>query len=176
MIQLSFIYIVCVIFIACVFGFIINAKKRNIIITISTTLIAIPILFVGFLIIFQEPIQQGKILKHSSLGPLLNLVSPPSDLYDSLYFVKLEPQKMVYTFDFKHKYLGNHALKISSPKPSKEEQPNYSDISATLVVSDGERELFQKGSKIQGQFWGQNDYGALFVCYKVPGDLPVNRH
>lgn len=82
---------------------------------------------------------------------------------------------MEYSFDFRHKYLGNHALKISSPKPPKEEQPDYSDISATLVVSDGERELFQKSSKIQGQFWGQNDYGALFVCYKVPGDLPVNR-
>ncbi len=51
---------------------------------------------------------------------------------------------MEYSFDFRHKYLGNHALKISSPKPPKEEQPDYSDISATLVVSDGERELFQE--------------------------------
>jgi hypothetical protein len=175
MIGFSLVYIVAIIFVVLIIGLIINAKKRNILIAIPATVIGIPVILAGLLFAFKSPIQQGKILQNTTLGPLLNFISPPSDLYLSLDSTNLEPKNTEYTLYFSHKYLGNHALMVSSPKPAKEERPSYADISVTLSVSDGEKELFKMGPERAGQFFGRNDYGAFLASYKVPRDLPVSK-
>lgn len=161
MILFSLSYIVVGIIGVSLIGFMVGASKRNILIAIPVTVFGVPIFFWGLLFIFKGPIQEGKIFKNSTLGPLLNLISPPPDLYLPLGTINLEPQKTEYTFRLSNKYLGNHGLMVSSPKPAKEENPNYSDISVTLSVSDGEKELFKMGPERASQFLGIEDYGNM---------------
>ncbi len=175
MIIFSLAYLLATICVNVLFGLILKAQKKTILMSIPVTVIGLPVCLLGLLFAFREPIQRGDILQNTALGPLLNLVAPPPDLYHPLCTIDLEPGKTEYTLDFSHKYLGNHALMVSSPKPSREERPDYSDIAVTLSVSDGEKALLNIGPERAGQFWGRTDYGALLARYKVPGDLPVSR-
>ena len=174
MVGFSLVYLLAIIFVVLLIGFIIKAKKRNILIAIPAAAIGIPIILAGLLFAFKGPIQQGKILQNTWLGPVLNMISPPSDFYIPLDTIQLEPERTEYTLIFSHKYPGNHALMVSSPNPSKEDYPSYSDISATLSVSDGKKELFKMGPEKAGTYLGRNDYGAYLAWYKVPRDLPLS--
>jgi hypothetical protein len=171
----SLLYFVAIAVVVLIIGLLIKAEKRNISIAIPVTVIGIPVILIGLLTAFKTPILEGKILINSGLGPLLNFFSPPPDLYNSLASINLEPEKTEYILTFSHKYLGNHALKVSSPRPIREERPDYSDISITMSVSDEEKKLFEMGPNRPGQFWGRDDYGAFFSWYKVPKDLPVSK-
>lgn len=175
MIGFAAFYIVVVAVGVSLIGLMVRASKRKILIAISATVFGVPILFGGLLFILKGPIQEGKILESTTLGPLLNLISPPPDLYHPLISVNLEPGQNEYVLRFSNKYLGNHALMVSSPKPAKEDNPNYSDISVAFSVSDGEKELFRMGPERANQFLGRNDYGAFLAWYKVPRDLPVSK-
>jgi len=136
MIGFSIFYILAVIIGVSVIGILLRASKRKILIAIPIIIFGVPILFGGVLFVLKGPIQEGKIFKNTTIAPLLNLISPPPDLYLPLSTINLEPQKTEYILNFSNKYLGNHGLMVSSPKPAKEENPNYSDISVTLSVSD----------------------------------------
>lgn len=173
MIIFSLIYICTVIFLVILFGLIIKAKKENIFISILCSIVGVPVVFGLLLFVFKTPIQEGRLLQNTSVGPLLNLISPPVDLYTALGSVELVPEKTEYIIKFSHKYSGNHALKVSSPKPAREEHPKYSDITVSLTVSDGEKILLRIRSDKIGQFTGRDDYGAFFALYQVPKDLPV---
>lgn len=168
-------YVVAIIIVVLMIGLIVRAKKKNTLIAISVTLIGIPAILVGLLVLFKEPLQRGEMLADTSIGPLLNLVSPPSDLYLPLASINLDPEIKEYPLSFSHEYLGNHALMVASPRPPKEDSPSYADISVSLAVFDGQKALFKTESGKVGQFWGRDDYGAFLVPYKVPKDLPVSR-
>lgn len=175
MVGFSAFYIVIVAVGVTLIGLMVRAGKRKILIAIPVTVFGVPILFGGLLFILKGPIQEGKILKNTTLGPLLNLVSPPPDLYQPTISVNLDPGQTEYVLNFSNKYIGNHGLMVSSPKPAKEDNPDYSDISVTLSVSDGEKELFRMGPERANQFLGRDDYGAFLAWYKVPRDLPVSK-
>ncbi len=175
MIVTSIIYLAVIICAVLITGSIIKAKKRNILVAIPVTVIGIPTILVGLLFAFKGPIQQGKLLKNTTIGPFLNLISPPSDLYFPLASIKMEPEKTEYILSFSHKYLGNHALTATSPKPVKEANPIYSDISITLSISDGAIKLLSMEPNKANQFFGRTDYGAFLARYKVPKDLPVSK-
>jgi len=168
-------YVAATIIIVLMLGFIIRAKKNNILLAIPVALIGIPAILVGLLFLFKEPLQRGEMLADTSIGPLLNLISPPSDLYLPLASIALDPEISEYTLRFSHKYPGNHALMVASPRPLKEESPSYADISVSMAVFDGQKELLGMASDKAGQFWGREDYGAFLVSYKVPRDLPISR-
>lgn len=175
MIIFSLLYIVATAVVVLIIGFVIKAKKRNVLLAVPVTVLGIPIIFGGLLFALKNPIQQGKILKNTTLGPLLNFVSPPPDLYNPLASIELEHEKSEYTLLFSHKYLGNHALKVSSPNPPNEDNPRYDDISVSFSVFDENKEVFKMINGKPGQFWGHNDYGAFFAWYRVPRDLPVSK-
>jgi len=175
MIGFSIFYILIVAIGVTLIGLMVRASKRKFFIAIPVTVIGVPILFTAFLFILKGPIQEGKILESTTLGTLLNFISPPPDLYQPLTSVNLDPGQTEYLLSFSNKYLGNHALMVSSPKPIKEDNPDYSDISVTLSVSDGEKELFRMGPERANYFFGRDDYGAFLAWYKVPRDLPVSK-
>lgn len=152
----------------------IRASKRKILIAIPLTVFGVPILLVGLLFILKSPIQEGKILKNTTLGPLLNFIFPPPDLYLTLASVNLDPGQAEYILSYSNKYLGNHALMVSSQKPAKEDKPDYYNISVTFSVSDGDKELFRMEPERPSQFISRDDYGAFLAWYKVPRDLPVS--
>lgn len=168
-------YLVAIAVFAGGIGLLFRVDKRNILIAYFVLLIGLPTVFVGMLFVLKEPIQQGKMLSDTSLGPLLNLIAPPPDLYLPLAEVNLDPEKTEYTLDVSHKYLGNHALMVASPRPAREESPKYTDLVVSMTVTDGQSELFKADSGRTGQFWGRDEYGAFLLTYKVPRDLPVAR-
>jgi|LGVF01.2.fsa_nt_gb hypothetical protein len=168
-------YVVAIIIIVLMVGFIVRAKKNNTLIAIPVTLVGIPVILVILLFLFKGPLQRGEMLADTSIGPLLNLVSPPPDLYLPLASIALDPEITEYTMSFSHQYPGNHALMVASSRPLKEKSPSYADISVSMAVFDGQKELFRKASEKAGQFWGREDYGAFLVLYKVPRDLPISR-
>lgn len=151
-------------------GLFARIKKRNVLIAIPVTLVGIPVILIGMLFLLKEPIQQGKILAGTSFGPLLNILSPPADLYHPLAFIVLDPEISDYSLNFSHKYLGNHALMVASPRPLKEISPSYAGISVSLTVFDGQVEMLKMesgkvgqagGARITGPFW------CLIKCRKI---------
>ena len=168
-------YIVSTIFFVLIIGFILRAKKRTVLIAVPVTAIGVPVILVGLLFAFKAPIQQGKIFKNTTLGPLLNLVSPPPDLYNPLASIELEPEKTEYILLFSHRYIGNHALMVSSSKPVIEKNPKYDDIAVSFSVFGSKEEVYITANEKPGQFWGRNDYGAFLASYKVPKDLPTSK-
>lgn len=175
MITLTLSYIIAVIVGVTIIGILAGGSKKKILIAIPVSIFGVPIFFGGLLFILKGPIQEGKILQNTTLGPLLNLIAPPPDLYNPLSSIKLEPEKTEYVLNFSNKYLGNHGLLVSSSDPAKEEYPDYSDISVTFSVFDGQKELFKMGPERASQFSGLDDYGAFLTWYKVPRDLPVSK-
>jgi hypothetical protein len=133
-------YVVATIIVVLMIGLIVRAKKRKILIAVPVTLIGIPAILVGLLFLFKEPLQRGEILANTSIGPLLNLLSLPSDLYLALASISLDPDITEYTLTFSHQYIGNHTLMVASPRPLKEESPSYADISVSMAVFDGQKE------------------------------------
>lgn len=174
MIVLMFIYIAAIAGIVLIVGFLKKSRRRNIAMAMLVTAIGLPVV-IGFGLYFlKTPIQQGKLLKGTMIGPLLNLVAPPEDLYLPLVEARLETAKSEYQFQFAHKYVGNHALVVSSPQPQKEAYPRYDDIAIKLTVLEDEPAIFTIENKRFGKFTGRNAYGAVVARYRVPEDLPVS--
>ncbi|MCD4688295.1 MAG: hypothetical protein K8R55_03045 [Desulfuromonadaceae bacterium] len=175
MFLVFFAYVLAIIIAVLMTGLFVRAKKRKILIAIPVALIGIPAILMGLLFLFKEPLQRGETLANSSIGPLLNLISPPPDLYRPLGSIALAPEITEYTLSFIHKYVGHHALMVASPRPLKEDSPSYTDISVSMAVFDGQTELLEMSSEKIGQFWRREDYGAFLLSYKVPGNLPIAR-
>jgi hypothetical protein len=174
MLGFSLAYLLAIIVVACSTRLLTKAKWRNILLAIPLLLIGLPAILLGILLAFKEPIQQGIILQSTGLGPLLNMIAPPADLYHPLAVIDLEAGKKEYSLVYTHKYLGNHALLVSLPKPANEEIPQDGDLSVTFSVSGGKKELFSMEPSRPREFVGVHEYGALLAWYTVPGDLPVS--
>ncbi len=80
MITITYIYLIAVILAVSITGYLLGAKKRNILIGIFSVALGIPVAVVLVIFFLKGPIQQGKILKETTLGPLLNIFVPPKDL------------------------------------------------------------------------------------------------
>jgi len=106
------------------------------------------------------------------IAPLVGLVFPTDDLYEPLATTGMVGDTSEYTLSFSHKYIGLHAIEISSPKefmPEDEKQ----NLNISLKVFDGDIIIYDVENVKGSKFWGQDDYGLHFAWYRVPDMLPV---
>jgi hypothetical protein len=152
------------------FLYIFGIRSRRTLLTVSLTFLLLPFLVVALLYIFRTPIQQGKFL--ADMGPLLSLVFPADNLYLPLATIEVKSEQKEYEIEFSHKYVGRHAVEISSPKGSgyERDQQNFRVI---LEVFQGGKVVYRAGPSRGSRFWGKDDYGLHFTTYRVPKDLPV---
>ncbi len=107
----------------------------------------------------------------------LKAVTAPKKAALPLVELDLTPERSSYKFKFTNQTAISHALVISSPMPPREKVPNYSDISVSLTVFDGDQQLLSKTAPAMARFGeeGDSEYGAFFVTYSVPAELPVGK-
>ena len=140
---------------------------------IPIAILGIPIFYGGLLFIFKGPIQKGFFLSNSTLGPLLNHIFPPSDLYDPLAEVEINKNKSEYSLLFSHKYVGNHALFIHTKRISDNGHLNQADISYKVTVYDNHQEIFKREQKHFSCFERIGESLNIVLWYTVPIELPV---
>jgi hypothetical protein len=155
-----------------VFMYLSGTRSWRSLVTVPVAFYALPVLVVLSFYLVRTPIQQGKFL--AELGPILSLMFPPEDLYIPLAVKELTGGKIVYTFEFDHKYVGHHGVEISVPgsTPFDNIEP---DLQVILEVFEGDTLFYRDGPMKGSGFWGRNDHGLHFVRYGVPEDLPVSR-
>jgi len=87
------------------------------------------------------------------------------------------PERTGYKFKFTNQTPAVHALVISSPMPPREKVPDYADLSVSFKVFDGDRQLLAKSAPAMARFGeeGDSEYGAFFVTYSAPSELPVGK-
>jgi formylglycine-generating enzyme required for sulfatase activity len=109
--------------------------------------------------------------------PALKAVTAPKKAALPLVELELAPERTSYKFKFSNQTAASHALVISSPMPPKEKAPDYANISLSLKVFDGDRLLLEKTSPAMARFGeaGDNEYGAFFVTYNAPTELPLDK-
>jgi len=152
------------------FLYMIGVRSRGRLIAAPLILFLLPFLAAALLYLFRTPVQQGKIL--SGMGPLLNIVFPAEDLYDPLVTVDLEPGINDYILSFSHRYVGRHAVEISSPRGSGFEDAQQNFHVTFEVFHDGRIAYYAEQLK-GSMFWGKDDHGLHFNTYRVPKNLPV---
>jgi len=111
-------------------------------------------------------------------GPALKEVVDPATATLPLVELELSPERNTYRFKFTNQTAATHALVISSPMPPREKAPEYGGIAVSLKIFDGEQLLLSKAaSPAVARFGetGDNEYGAFFITYNAPGELPVGR-
>ncbi|HSH13032.1 MAG TPA: SUMF1/EgtB/PvdO family nonheme iron enzyme [Desulfurivibrionaceae bacterium] len=124
--------------------------------------------------------------QNSRIGFRLSMQTMASELKEivapqraALPLVELElvPERTFYKFKFTNQIPTAHALVISSPMPPKEKVPNYADISVTFKVFDGDQQLLAKTSPAMARYGAEDDgeYGAFFVTYLAPTELPLGK-
>lgn len=145
-------------------------KRKKIALFLAAIWIGIPILFVGFLILFKSEIQQGKVLPQ--FGAILILVSPPDDLWAPLGEAKLNPDKKEYQFEISHKYVGNHVVDLSFEKLKVMERAK-NDFEVELIVKHKDALIYSNKSERGASHWGKDKSGLTFIHYRVPDDLSV---
>lgn len=104
--------------------------------------------------------------------------SPVVDLSQPLLELPLSPGKANYKFRFTAQKAGRHALVLYSPGPAPEVSPSYDGIGVSLMVSDGGRQLLAVSSPAMARFGAggaPGQYGAFFVSFRVPEDLPSEK-
>jgi formylglycine-generating enzyme required for sulfatase activity/TolB-like protein len=107
----------------------------------------------------------------------LKAVTTPHKTALPLAELELAPERTTYKFKFTNQSAISHALVISSPMPPREKVPNYADISVSLTVFDGDQQLLSKTGPAMARFGeaGDSEYGAFFVTYTVPPELPLGK-
>lgn len=111
-------------------------------------------------------------------APELKAVADPEKTALPLVELELAPEKTIYRFKFTTQTASTHALVISSPGPPREKSPDYANLYLTFKVFDGDRQLLSKTAvPAVASFGGPEDreYGAFFVTYRAPEELPVGR-
>lgn len=110
-------------------------------------------------------------------GPDLKEVADPEKTSLPLVELLLTPERSSYKFKFTNQTATTHALVISSPMPPREKSPDYANIVVSLKVFDGDQLLLTKTSPAIARFGEADDseYGAFFVTYAAPAELPVGR-
>jgi hypothetical protein len=141
-------------------------------ITVPVAFYSLPVLVVIGFYLLRTPIQQGRFL--AQLGPILSLVFPPEDLYVPLASISLELDKVEYSVDFTHKYVGYHAVEISIPGKSKIGKIDP-ELRVFIKVFLGDKLVYEGDTGPGYGFWGKEDYGLHFSRYGVPKELPVSR-
>jgi hypothetical protein len=147
-------------------------RAKRVFIAIPTVFLALPVMVIGGLYLLRIPIQEGKVLP--GVAPLVGLVFPADDLYEPLATTDLTGDRSEYTLSFSHKYIGLHAIEISSPKEFMPEDENR-NLNISLKVFEGDRIIYEAGNAKGSKFRGRDDYGLHFVGYRVPEVLPVAR-
>lgn len=179
------------------FLYMIGVRSRGRLIAAPLILFLLPFLAAALLYLFRTPVQQGKIL--SGMGPLLNIVFPAEDLYDPLVTVDLEPGINDYILSFSHKYVGRHAVEISSLREiqdprSQTQNPgsgntnqsrsdlgswgtenDIGNLHVVLEVSLNGRVIYYAEQLKGSMFWGKDDHGLHFNTYLVPKNLPLGK-
>jgi len=109
--------------------------------------------------------------------PELKAVVAPKKKALPLVELELTPEKSSYKFKFTNQTAATHALVISSAMPPKEKSPEYGDLAMTVKIFDGEQQLLAKSSPAMARFGerGDSEYGAFFVTYHAPEELPVGK-
>lgn len=111
-------------------------------------------------------------------APALKELPDPKKIDLPLAELELSPERNTYRFKFTNQTATSHALVISSPMPSREKSPDYRGISMSLTVSDGDQQLLSKSAApALARFGadGDSEYGAFFVTYHAPAELPVGK-
>ncbi len=110
-------------------------------------------------------------------SPELKEVNAPKISALPLAELELTPERSSYKFKFTNQIATTHALVISSPMPTREKSPDYSDISVAVKIFDGDQQLLAKSSPAMARFGepGDSEYGAFFVTYHAPTELPVGK-
>lgn len=152
-------------------AFITRPALRKMFISLAVVLVLLPVCTIVFLIVFKTKIQQGKIFP--SIGPLLLLVAPPTDLWKPLGKSMLSDAQFRYKFDVIHKYAGNHTIDISIKRLDSYEKLS-SDLSVQLDLYQSDNIIYSRKDDSISSYWGSNSSGLLFVRYKVPQDAPVS--
>jgi formylglycine-generating enzyme required for sulfatase activity len=107
----------------------------------------------------------------------LKAVVAPKKAALPLVELELTPERTSYKFKFTNQVATTHALVISSPMPPREKIPDYANLSVTLKVFDGGQLLLTKTAPAMARFGEADDseYGAFFVTYSAPTELPVDK-
>lgn len=110
-------------------------------------------------------------------NPGLQEVPDPKKFNLPLAELELSPERSTYRFKFTNQTAVTHALVISSPMPPREKVPDYADLSVSFKVFDGDRQLLAKSAPAMARFGeeGDSEYGAFFVTYSAPSELPVGK-
>ena len=133
----------------------------------------LPLLLGYGIYLARKPIQQGYIFSH--LGPLLNLLSPPDDLYAPLAEEQLVSAKRTYLMHVAHKYVGDHAIEIVIPSEGSVGTQGQIQLGISAKFFHANQVVFQSAEKNGWPFWGINSHGFGFVRYSVPSDIPVRK-
>ncbi|NTV14370.1 MAG: SUMF1/EgtB/PvdO family nonheme iron enzyme [Desulfobulbaceae bacterium] len=120
---------------------------------------------IGFRILMQEK------------APDLKAVADPKNKALPLVELELTPERSSYKFKFTNQTATTHALVISSAMPSREKSPDYAGIAVSFKVFDGDQQLLAKTAPAMARFGeeGDSEYGAFFVTYRAPEELPVGK-
>ena len=107
----------------------------------------------------------------------LKAVAAPKKTALPLVDLELTPERSSYKFKFTTQTATTYALAISSPLPSREQTPDYADINVSVKIFDGEHQLLAKSSPAMARFGEatDSDYGAFFVTYRAPEELPLGK-
>lgn len=147
-------------------------RSKKLLMGIPIAILCLPLVLGFGIYLARTPIQQGKFL--AEVGPLLNSIFPPDDLYKTLAEENLSPTKATYIFNISHKYVGNHGIFIIVPsdRPSIKYRKSLG-VSTRFFI--GNKLIFEKpNDNHAGQYWGIDTYGFFFSNYNVPRDLPVS--
>lgn len=149
-----------------------RVRSKKFLFGIPVFVLCLPIVFGVGLYVLRTPIQQGEFLPE--LGPLLSLVFPADDLYETLVEETVSTKKNTYSFNLSHKYVGNHAVFIEVPSNPRSKLIVETGLKLNVIVTKGDKELFAARADRGSPFLGKGRYGFYYVGYKVPKDIPVS--
>ena len=107
------------------------------------------------------------------------MISPPDDLYDSLYEYPLDlsVEGTTHTFTFTNIYAGRHAVSLILKDFSMFSQsnaiPRFS-ISFTFSTSN-QLHTQSMATNLKYEFWGAKRSGGAILLYSTPDDLPIDQ-
>lgn len=107
----------------------------------------------------------------------LKAMATPNKIAMPIVELELTPERSSYKFKFTNQTATTHALVISSPMPAREKEPDYRDISVALKVFGDDQQLLAKTGPAMARFGevGDSVYGAFFLSYRAPDELPVGK-
>ena len=141
---------------------------------ILLAIVLTPVLIAVLAFILKTPIQKGYFF--SEFGILLNLIYPPKDLFYPLAATKLDPNQTDYTFNFKHKYIGNHQLEISFPRVGVVKYPPEKfEVNMIVTNPNDKKVLLTRKGNSSSVYLGAQKEGIVLITYSVPSELPIRK-